>query len=361
MEEFEVATRRFVELFGDIDVNKINRTHARDFREKLRLMPKRPPNDVKQLPIVKQIEWASKNNHPVLSKDTVAKLVGGLKSVLDQVAKHNDFITNLSVWTNPFSGFTGSGQRSHKAVRMPFTESDLLKAFDPQKYDHLRPSLFWIPLILYFTGARRNEISQLHISDVFLEDPSPHFKITATVSMEDDDDDEFEENASGLAKKVKTWSSDRVAPIVPQLFQLGLKDFVDHARGLGSAHLFKDLPHEKEERRADKLSQRFSAYLRKKAGITNPLIVLHSLRHTFAMSCEGTVEPDHKKLAMGHYLENEAAVENYAIHMRHDPQLMKKLVHDKITFAPIDIVGLRKRATEILEIGEWRPYAKRKK
>jgi hypothetical protein len=62
----------------------------------------------------------------------------------------------------------------------------------------------------------------------------------------------------------------------------------------------------------------------------------------------------------GHYLENEAAVENYVIHMRKDAGLLKELVHDKITFAPLDIKGLAQRAAEILEGGEWKAWARRR-
>ena len=359
VEEFRVAVDRFVELFGDLDVNRISRTHAKDFRDLLRQLPKRPPNAIRLLPLRDQVDWTRENKHLVLAKDTVAKLVGGLKSVLDQVAKHDDFVDDLNSWTNPFVGFTGSGRRSHAPIRLPFSQDDLLKAFNPETYNSYRPSEFWVPLLLYYTGARRNEIAQLHLSDVVLDAPTPHLKLTTSIAV-DEDDDEDEENI-GTGKRIKTWSSDRVAPLVPQIMDIGFSAFVEHARGLGSIHLFKDIPHQNGERRADKLSQRFTEYLRNRAGVTNPLIVLHSLRHTFSMSCVKTVSDDHKKLAMGHYLENEAAVENYLIYMRHDPTLLKEMVHDKIAFAPLDIPGLAKRNAEILQGGEWKPRARRRK
>jgi hypothetical protein len=47
--------------------------------------------------------------------------------------------------------------------------------------------------------------------------------------------------------------------------------------------------------------------------------------------------------------------------MRHDAGLLKEMVHDKITFAPLDIQGLAQRAKEILEGGEWKPWARRRK
>lgn len=294
-----------------------------------------------------------------MAKDTVAKLVGGLKSVLDQVARHDDFVDDLNTWTNPFTGFTGSGRRSHAPIRLPFSQDDLLKTFNPETFNSYRPSEFWIPLLLYYTGARRNEIAQLHLAEVVLETPTPHLVLTTSIAADEDDD--WEEEVLGTGKRIKTWSSDRVAPLVPQILDIGFPAFVEHARGLGSIHLFKDIPHQKEERRADKLSQRFTEYLRNRAGVTNPLIVLHSLRHTFAISCVTKVDADHKKLAMGHYLENEAAVENYLIHMRHDEGLLKEMVHDKITFASLDIRGLAERAADILEGGEWKPWARRRK
>lgn len=359
VEEFQVAVDRFIELFGDVDVNRISRSHAKDFRDLLRQLPKRPPNEIRQLPLRDQVDWARDNKHPVLAKDTVAKLVGGLKSVLDQVANYDDFVDDLNTWSNPFTGFTGSGKRTHAAIRLPFSQDDLLKTFNPATYNSYRPSEFWIPLLLYYTGARRNEIAQLHLADVVLDGPTPYLKLTTSIAADEVDD--WDEGALGTSKRIKTWSSDRVAPLVSQIMGMGFPAFVEHARGLGSIHLFKDIPHHKEERRADKLSQWFTGYLRKRAGISNPLIVLHSLRHAFAMSCERTVAPDHKKLAMGHYLENEAAVENYLIHMRHDAGLLKEMVHDKITFAPLDLQGLARRAGETLEVEEWKPWARRRK
>jgi hypothetical protein len=208
IEEFRVAVDRFIELFGDIDVAKINRTHARDFRDLLRQLPTRPPNAIRQLPLRDQVEWARDNKHPTLAKDTVAKLVGGLKSVLDQVAKHDDFVDDLNTWINPFSGFTGSGKRSHAAIRLPFGQDDLLKTFNPAIYNSYRPSEFWIPLLLYYTGARRNEIAQLHLADVVLDSSTPHLKLTESIAPDEIDD--LEESAVGTSKRIKTWSSDRV-------------------------------------------------------------------------------------------------------------------------------------------------------
>lgn len=240
IEEFAVGVTRFVELFGDIDVNSITRTHAQEFRDVLRTLPARPPNAVRGMPLREQVTWARQNNHKLLAKDTVAKLVGGLKSILDHAATGSDFIVDLKSWVNPFVGFSATGKRTHQAIRRPFTNAELLQTFNPATYDFMRPSAFWIPLLLYYTGARRNEIAQLHLADVILEGDTPHLKLTTSIA---DDEIESEEVMDpGLSKRIKNWSSDRVAPIVGPLVDVGFLDFVEHAKTLGSPHLFADLP-----------------------------------------------------------------------------------------------------------------------
>jgi integrase len=359
IEEFRVGVRRFIDLFGDLDVNKITRSQAQEFRDVLRGLPARPPNHVRDLPLRAQTDWANENNHKLLAKDTVGKLVGGLKSILDHAATNSDFIVDLKSWSNPFLGFTASGKRQHKAERRPYTEPELLMTFSPDTYDFIRPSAFWVPLLLYFTGARRNEIAQLHLTDVIVDGDTPHLNLTTTIAADELDDEEDME--LGLTKRIKNWNSDRVAPILAPLIEIGFLKFVEHAKTLGSPHLFVDLPHHHEERRADKLSENFGKYLRKKAGIADTNVVMHSLRHNFSMSCSDfEIQDDERKLTMGHYLEKEVSVENYLAHFRRDAALMKRKVHDRIQFAPLDVSGLAELADEIVEVGPWKPRSRRK-
>ncbi len=356
IEEFKVGVDRFIELYGDLDVNKINRTHAQDFRDTLRKLPARPPNAVRELSLRDQVSWAEENNHRLLAKDTVAKLVGGLKSILDYCANSSDFIVDMKSWMNPFIGFTATGRRKHDPIRRPFTDEEILQVFDPDTFNSYRPSEFWVPLLLYYTGARRNEIAQLHLADIVLDAPTPHLNLTESIAADENDD--FD---ASLSKRIKNWSSDRVAPLVGPMIEIGFPAYVEHARSLGSPHLFSDIPHQKLERRADKLSQSFTRYLRNKAMVTDELVVLHSLRHSFAMGCTKVgVADDDRKLAMGHYLEKEASVENYLIHLRHDPGLMKMKVHDLIAVAPLEIPMLAQRAAEVIEAGPWRPRSRRR-
>lgn len=80
--DFGLGVRRFIELHGDIDVNAVNRQHVEAFRDILRGMPSRPPNDVRKLPMVDQVLWAEKANSKRFSQATINKNIGGVKVTL---------------------------------------------------------------------------------------------------------------------------------------------------------------------------------------------------------------------------------------------------------------------------------------
>lgn len=53
--DFGLGVRRFIQLHGDIDVQQVDRRHVEDFRDLLRKMPSRPPNDIRKLPMTDQV------------------------------------------------------------------------------------------------------------------------------------------------------------------------------------------------------------------------------------------------------------------------------------------------------------------
>jgi len=81
-DEWGVAIRRFVELFGDVDVTAIDGDMVADFRDAMQRLPSRPKRDVATLPLLKQIERAAAEQLPRLAGPTVAKLVSGVRVTL---------------------------------------------------------------------------------------------------------------------------------------------------------------------------------------------------------------------------------------------------------------------------------------
>ncbi|PNB72078.1 hypothetical protein C1X64_21765 [Pseudomonas sp. GW456-E7] len=137
--------------------------------------------------------------------------------------------------------------------------------FKALRYTSGRPgnALFWLPLIAAYTGARREEISQLYVCD-FRQDAEGHWFIR----IDDDKPD----------KSVKTEGSRRDVPLHDDLLNLGILELVkdkDH-----ESRLFPQLI---------KVSDGFAGIVSK---AWRPLVIrwgvyrkgrhpLHGFRHTF--------------------------------------------------------------------------------
>ena len=83
----------------------------------------------------------------------------------------NYAVRNHYVETNPFEGLKIiEKKRRPDEERDAFDLDDLKKIFcHSREYSedkHIKPSNFWIPLLALYTGARREELCQLYISDV---------------------------------------------------------------------------------------------------------------------------------------------------------------------------------------------------
>lgn len=69
---------------------------------------------------------------------------------------------------NPAGGMTIKNPKRANEERQAFTDDDLIKLFHREDYRRERamlPHRYWAPLIALFTGARQNEIAQLHLTD----------------------------------------------------------------------------------------------------------------------------------------------------------------------------------------------------
>jgi len=102
--------------------------------------------------------------------------------------------------------------------RIPFTKNELKNLFSQPthtdcKFDY--PFEYWMPLLALYTGARQNELCQLHLDDVYLdytaEDGTEVWCISHNLKTKD--------------KRLKTKKA-RVVPLHPKLLELGFIEFV---------------------------------------------------------------------------------------------------------------------------------------
>ncbi|TVM17091.1 hypothetical protein DPQ33_09835 [Oceanidesulfovibrio indonesiensis] len=156
--------------------------------------------------------------------------------------------------------------------RAPFTEDDLRNLFAPEAYaeeTRKSPARFWMPLLALYTGARIEELAQLHLSDIKSIDGVLVIDINALDG-----------------KQLKTAAAVRRVPIHPFLGKLGFLDYVATMNKRGEQRLFPDLSLvEKTGKYSAAISQWFTRY-RREQGVQDQdeegrSRTFHSFRHTF--------------------------------------------------------------------------------
>ena len=122
-----------------------------------------------------------------------------------------------------------------------------------------------------YTGARLNELCQLHLSDVKPVDGVLVFDIN------DRDDHEAH------PKRLKNPASERLIPIHSRLIKLGFLDFLNRQKDANNIRVFPELKWNEAEGYGRNVGRWFNEqYLRRVAGIKDKKKSFHSFRHTVA-------------------------------------------------------------------------------
>ncbi len=247
--------------------------------------------------------------------DLFASLVGGAKKILNHITKQDciqaaeDFRNSAPHATKRAEGITGQGIVTASTVKdmltlwqsffewaigtdryagenpvtkIPrpsknaaqrgaeaFRADELATIFQAQNFAEMnRPHQYWGPLIALFTGARSNEIAQLRLSDFKELEGVRCFHIT-------------EDKQGGT--RTKNAASNRILPIHPTLWAIGLDAYLTDLRAIGADRLFPNLPKDAQGKREKYLSRDFNENLLGKIGLRQPRVkVFHSFRDTVA-------------------------------------------------------------------------------
>lgn len=257
--DIERVLRDFFDLMGDMPVTAFGVEQARTLKERLARCPQyfaqRP--EFKGMTLRQVVD--STSSYQPITAVTVNNRLRKLISFFHW-CKANGYIEQ-----NPLTGMkmmTGSARDARHSF-----ESHELQAL--LNYSALRHEArkhtwrYWLPLLARFTGARLEELCQLHIDDITYHQGIPCIRI----------DDRHGD------QKLKNQSSRRVLPIHPKLLELGLLEYVESIGDRNYSRLFPDLvPTRGKLGHAP--SKWFSRY-KAKQGISDPRKTFHSFRHTF--------------------------------------------------------------------------------
>ncbi len=176
--------------------------------------------------------------------------------------------------SNPLAGLKIAlkEDKTKERPRRPYTNAEatkLLKAARKRK-DALR----WLTWLMAYTGARINELAQLHKKNVLKENNIPFLGIAPST------DDGHE---------IKTSASRRDVPLHRALITEG---FLKWVAKQPEGPLFRELPEGRYGKRGDAASKRYGRWLRTEVGITDKRVVGHSWRHFMEDRLRGIEAPD---------------------------------------------------------------------
>ncbi|MDR6671141.1 site-specific integrase [Rhizobium sp. 1399] len=249
-------------LGADTDVKTLGAMDAKKVKDTLRAYPKnrekmketsgRPLSEILGLPGV-----------PTLHTTSVNKYLQSYGDLFNW-AKQNGHVDQ-----NVFAGLTIKQNKARN--------QDSRAAFTPDQIQLIITAVLtnksglankdyqkWGPLIGIYTGARLNEIAQLHLKDIQQVDGIWCFDF----------------NDEGDRKSLKTEASRRLVPMHPRLVQLGLPNYVADKQRLGQQKLFPTFTYDPKNGWGRRLGHHFNTRLLPELGIKSRELVFHSLRHT---------------------------------------------------------------------------------
>lgn len=311
----------FIEILGDKSGNQLSRKDIVKYKDTLFGIPsnknKKPAYKGKP---IQELLNLSIPDEDLLSDTTIKNNFIKIGTFLTWLARNGYADTDLQT---PLHGVIKRKQ-SASLDRDILDEQDLIKLFNNNYYfkrEHKKSSHYWIPLLALFTGARLNELCQLHVDDIKLID-----KIWV-IDINDKDD-----------KRVKSHNAKRQIPIHSILIKK-IK-FIDYIKSLSEVggRLFPELKIS-DDGYGRGISRWFNETYRKNTNVgqeKEEKKTFHSFRHTFANYYKQLGKIDEYRVAeiIGH--ESQSSKITYGRYGKSTSTAAKKKLIEKLKYEYIE-------------------------
>lgn len=266
------TVRRWIEFHGDLALDKLTRLHLAEFDTAAADLPSTFPKAEKALPMREVIAAREARNGARISYKTRNRLVTHLKALSAFAC------TKGLIPADPWVGYRMDKPKVKASERKKAKVTGLPPKTVKTVLDHIAATAdhqtadYWLPLLCAYTGARREEIGQLRVGDVFDAGSIPFIMIT---DAED-------------GQSVKNQNSLRGVPVPPAVQKVGFLDYVKARREAGAAMLFQEVKHrklidlapDKRGHLTEDVGQRFTRTL-ERLGLKDGRGGLHRLRHSW--------------------------------------------------------------------------------
>ncbi|MBY8308431.1 site-specific integrase [Vibrio fluvialis] len=299
--DFGSTITRFIELFGDLPVNQINRAVCQDFRNLLGKFPAKGKG-LRGLSAEQLMKKAEKENLPLVSLATIRKQLRAFSAILNFAVQRLNVMQEEPVSASGIlRGIAKAAKRnvtrtaedkqySHTELKTIFQSPLFTRNWQPPKAD-FGEALYWLPLLMLYTGARREELCQLRSKDV-LQDKDTGIWYLWIQSGED--------------QTVKTSNSIRKVPLHDDLIELG---FIRYHQTLStSSRLFPKLQPHPVNGYGHAIGKAWAKYLKLEVKLESQASPSHGFRHTFKTLCrEAGIETAVSDWITGHAATNVGA------------------------------------------------------
>jgi integrase len=298
VDAYRNIVEQFIELCGDLPVEKINRETVRDYRALLVRLPSKGEG-IRGLCAKALIAKADNEDLPRITAPTVRNKLRALSAVLSYSVRMGQLAENpvIAGGIGRAAAKTAMAQKVRSRRRKDYTRDEIAAIFSSPVYSSdwtparadFGEAWYWMPLLMYYTGARREELAQLAARDVKFSDDDPMIPYIGILETGDDDD----------GRGVKTVGSRRVIPLHDDLVSRG---FLDYAKSVPrDGQLFPLLKPNPQGFYGANFGKRWGMYLRDVAQLKSGARPSHGFRHTFKTLCrEAGIQEDVHDAMTGH-------------------------------------------------------------
>jgi integrase len=315
----------FLDLVGDKELSSVNTDDLDKFLFALALWPSNASKkeQYQGLNAIEIVEKSKVTKDKKLAPRTKEKHLDRLRVFFGSCVKRR-LLDN-----NPCDGLrVTSKSQDEEQSRQPFSNEELKILFSPQIFN--QPHKFWGPILGLYTGARVNELAQLHLEDV--------------------------EEIAGVwgvhfRRKIKNRSSLRFVPLRQELIRLGFLEYVSEVKASGFKHVFPGIAWGTNGP-GDSIGDWFNrSFLRKTCNILDPSKTFHSFRHTFSTLAERSGLTDQRIAQLTGHSSGSSVLRRHYIQTATLAQRAKDI--DSIQFPVLELNPRPKNF--------WKPWFKRVK
>lgn len=282
-ESYSESFELFATLVGGEQrkAHEIRAVEVHEFNDALAFVPSHAAKRGIRLDTARKIlaskpTYTDKHGHPIdcISAKTANSHISNLRSFFAYIIR-----SGRRDGDNPFVGLARHSDGEQQAGAEGFEEHELRKIFDPVNFMAAkRPTQFWGPLLALYTGARLNELACLDLADFVTEKGIACINIRKVPKAKPNTVQHAPNSRS--AKQTKNAHASRLVPLHPDLYEIGIEDYMDDLRSLGATRFFPTLPKDAKGKRERNLSFDGNSYLQK-IGVHVPRTkVMHSFRDT---------------------------------------------------------------------------------